>query len=312
MFKAIFVFIKAHIIGTAIVTTVVVGSTVTGAVVISHNTLDKEVKEHLDILVSSNFQVDTDSANVETQTTPENTEASENTGTTEKSDTSANYDKPLTFRIEKISTGTNGSLTEGSQGNNADSGNGTSYRIIPSYDKDYSKWTDAEKREYQKMHNRIAELAKEDYNNAVENEAKAMENAMLNLEKIQNSFSKEYMFTFTKDGYLIESENWSYNSYLKLYTGNAYDYQYIESLYKDVMIDGIQQSGVTKQDFRNIAYTNLKQKIENTVQLKLQRQKKDNPAMFENAQALKEFKDELNQDKQEQLSKLEELYHLSD
>lgn len=273
MFKSILIFIKAHMIGTAITATVVVGTTVTGAIIVNHNILDKEVKEHLDILTSSNFQGDTSNTNAEI---------------------SVNYNEPLSFRIEKINME-----------------DGSSYKIVPSYDKDYSEWTDAEKKEYQKMYNRIAELAKEDYNNAMANEDQAMENALSNLQKIQQSYSKEYMFSFTKDGYLIESENWTYNSHLKLYTGSAYDYQYIESLYKTVTIGGVQYSGVTKEDFRNIAYPNLKQKIENTVEKKMQRQKKDNPAMFENAKALKEFQDQLSQDKQEQLSKLEELYHLS-
>lgn len=274
MFKSILIFIKAHMIGTAITATVVVGTTVTGAIIVNHNILDKEVKEHLDILTYSNFQGDTSNTNAEI---------------------SVNYNEPLSFRIEKINME-----------------DGSSYKIVPSYDKDYSEWTDAEKKEYQKMYNRIAELAKEDYNNAMANEDQAMENALSNLQKIQQSYSKEYMFSFTKDGYLIESENWTYNSHLKLYTGSAYDYQYIENLYKTVTIGGVQYSGVTKEDFRNIAYPNLKQKIENTVEKKMQRQKKDNPAMFENAKALKEFQNELNQTKLEQLSKLEELYNLSD
>ncbi len=206
MFKAILLFIKTHALATALTTTVVVGTAVVTPIAINNYNLDKTVKENLGMLVSSNFKVD-DSSNI-----------IENVS--EQIDTN----EPLTFRIEKIYTETEGgNIVKDMQGNDAYemTSNGVEYKIIPSYDKDYSEWTNEEKKAYQKTLNEIDKMGEEDYQNAIENERKNLQQALLEAEKFSAIASKEYMFDTghtINGGMESTSECWFYDPYTNTYS----------------------------------------------------------------------------------------------
>lgn len=305
MFKSILLFIKAHAVATVITTTVVVGTAVVAPLAINNYILDKNVRENLSMLASSNFQSD-----VNNQTVEDNNVSNETQNV-------ANTDEPLTFRIEKVVIKQEGGgIVKDMQGNDAIemSSDGIEYKIVPSYDKDYSKWTKAEKEAYQKAYEDVAKMVEEEYKKNMANEENAMLNAMMVIQQINDSCSKDYLFNFKSSNGIINSESWSYNSYTKLYSCGTATQIYGEKIEKAVKVPGVQSDmiGTTKEDFRSIVYPALKQKIENKVPQAIQQQIKDNPAIAEAPNALNEFKGVLEKEKKEALSNLEELYHLSD
>ncbi len=64
---------------------------------------------------------------------------------------------------------------------------GTSYRIVPSYEKDPSEWTDADKEAYSKAVEEIANMAKTDYDEAVKREEQTIREIE---EKLQQELSQ--------------------------------------------------------------------------------------------------------------------------
>ena len=103
-----------------------------------------------------------------------------------------NKNEPLTFRIEKViitAPGGSGAITmEGEESTTMES-TGTPYRIVPSYDKDPSEWTEADKEAYSKAVQEIANIAKAEYDEAVEREEQIMKEMemMLQQEMEQNN-----------------------------------------------------------------------------------------------------------------------------
>lgn len=174
MLKAIFLFIKAHAVATAITTTVVVGTAVAAPIAVNNYILDKEVKNNLSMLAPSNFQSESNSK--------------------EDKKPVVNKDEPLTFRIEKeYYKKEGGNIVKDMQGNDAIEATveGRLYNIVPSYDKDYSKWTNEEKRAYLKAREEIARMEEE--------RSKIIaEEANMNIQKMADSYSKEYSFTISK------------------------------------------------------------------------------------------------------------------
>ena len=159
MFKAILAFIKTHVISTAITTTVVVGAAIATPIIVENYKLDKDVRENLGMLVSSNYKAPSDSNEIENDVMiNDNEQIIENK--------SVNTNEPLTFRIEKVYHKTEGgSIVKDMQGNDAieASSEGIEYKIVPSYDKDFSEWTKAEKEAYQKVLEETSKMAKEYY-----------------------------------------------------------------------------------------------------------------------------------------------------
>lgn len=288
MLKTTLLFIKTHVILTTITITVVGGVTVATSIIVNNYILDKNVKENLGMLASSDYIVKNydESSNVIDNNQVSNEDSKNNTN------------KPLTFRIEKVATKTNGgNIVKDMQGNDAIEGSSETieYKIIPSYDKDYSEWTKEEKEAYQKAYEDVAKMTEEDYNKNVANEEQAMENASKEAErvtsKIESSYSEEYILGWfpNSSGYLT-AEAWKYNYYTKLYSGGSQEeYGTITKTYGDLSIldQGIPVVGITVENFRNKVYPALTQKIKN---------KQEMP----------------KEEKQEVLEKLDKLYHLAD
>ncbi len=129
MFKAILLFIKAHTIATIVTTTVVVGTVVATPIVVENYKLDKNVKENLNMLVSSDYKATSDNTKEENNVILNNNEQpTENIPTNNKQE-------ELTFTVKRIEA-------------NVDGGTSIEYKIVPSYDKDYSQWSKAEKEAY--------------------------------------------------------------------------------------------------------------------------------------------------------------------
>lgn len=297
MLKSILLLIKSHVTLTVtlIFTTTVIGLIAAMTIAVKNYELDKNVKKNLSMLTSSNFQTD-----VENQMNQDSQISNENGPT-------VNRDEPLTFRIEKVFIKQEGgNIVKDWQGNEAYemSGEGIEYKIVPSYDKDYSKWTKAEKEAYQKMYEDVAKKVQEDYNKAAVNESNAMIEATITTQKIMNSISKEYIFWYKDSEGSVSSESWSYNSYLKLYSCGMAIQNYGEDIYKTIRISQAEYTGVTKEDFRSIVYPSLQQKIEELVQQRIV----EDPYGSQNV----EWMQEIQNQKQESLNELEELYYLSD
>ena len=245
MFKAIFLFIKAHTIATIVTTTVVVGTVVATPIVVENYNLDKQVRENLDILVSSDYKVPSDNNETKNNVVSNNNEQpSENK--------SVNTNEPLTFRIEKVySQPDNISVdyTKGNQAINNAKERGIEYKIVPSYDKDFSKWTKEEKEAYQKLLEDIRTMAEQDYNSVTQNEKQIMDNLQKEADLIDASWSEYYPCI---------SGTVAYNSYTKQYKGNytkdiiatpdeynsGYTYQY----------DTVHFSDVSAEEFRTVIY----------------------------------------------------------
>lgn len=288
MLKAILIFIKTHVILTTITVTVAGGATVAASVIVNNYILDKNVKENLGMLVSSDYVV---------KNYNENSNIIDNNQVSNE-DIKVNTNKPLTFRIERVVTKKNGgNIVKDMQGNDAIEGSSETieYKIIPSYDKDYSKWTKEEKEAYQKAYEDAAKMTEEDYNKNVVNEEQAMENASKEVErvtsKIESSYSEEYILGWfpNSSGYLT-AEAWKYNYYTKLYSGGSQEeYGTITKEYGDLNIlnQGIPATGITVENFRNKVYPALTQKIKKNQEMP-------------------------KEERQEILNKLDKLYHLAD
>lgn len=186
MFKTILALIKAHTIATAITTTVVVSTVVITPIVVENYKLDKDVKENLYMLVSSDYKAPNDSNGIENNVILNDNEVKE-----EKKQIDTN--KSLVFQIEEI-----------------EKDDGKEYVIVPSYDKDYSQWSNKEKRDYQANLEAIAKLAEEDYNSAVQNEKQMLDNVQKELDLIEASWSEIYPCV---------AGGVSYNSYTRQYRG---------------------------------------------------------------------------------------------
>lgn len=191
MLKIILIFIKTHIVAVAITTTVVIGTAVATPIIVENYKKENDVKQN----VPSNESVTVSSNNIETDNTGisndteitdnaiinESTEVSDNKITNNNSTTTdkptnsnnstENDDKPLTFRIEKI------------EHEDKEFGNWTEYEIVPSYDKDASKWTEEEKAEYDRMLQEVAKMAEADHYEAMEEEKQIMKEIEKSLEQ---------------------------------------------------------------------------------------------------------------------------------
>ena len=251
MFKAIILFIKAHIIASTITATVVVGTAIATPIVVENYKLDKNVKENLGMLATNNNETSTNTIT--------------NSNETLNEDNQNNANEELTFKIEKVVIKTE------------DGNEGTEFKIIPSYDKDYSEWTKQEKEAYQRAFEEANRMVKEEYDNRVSEEKQALDNIDKELEKIVNSWSKAYS---------IGTSTIAYNSYIQKYKGHIsnggkWNEQgiYVENGGRDIE--------VSKEEFRNTIYYELMQNIKND-------------------------KNSIQSDKDNYLSQLNELYHLSD
>lgn len=197
MLKAIFAYVKAHVVVTAITTTVVVGTAVATPIVVKqienhkeekNNTarVDQIVNDNLDLLIKENEEIINDTQSE--KTIEENNQIVDNKQQASKEQ--SNKNEPLTFRIEKVKTvnkGGSAAITmEGEPATTMDS-TGTSYRIVPSYEKDSSEWTDADKEAYSKAVEEIANMAKTDYDEAVKREEQTIREIE---EKLQQELSQ--------------------------------------------------------------------------------------------------------------------------
>lgn len=236
MFKTILAFIKAHTIATAITTTVVVSTVVATPIIVENYKLDQNVKENLDMLVSSDYNSTSDSNEAEKNVILNNDEQP-----TENKSVSTNKEE-LTFTVKRIETNEAGGI-------------GIEYKVAPSYDKDYSQWSKSEKQAYQKAFNEALELSKKENERLKAKEEQTMQNVEMLLLKEMQSYSKEYYFMNT------DESAWRYNSYTKLYDSGTATQIYGESIYKTIQISGGNFSGVTKEDFRSIVYPAIKRKL---------------------------------------------------
>lgn len=108
MLKSILLFIKSHILITSITTIAVAGIIISTSIVINNYMLDKNVKENLGMLVSSDFQ-----SNINNKTLPNDSKTNEN-------NIPINTDEPLTFRIEEVFLKKDGGgIVKDTQGNDA-------------------------------------------------------------------------------------------------------------------------------------------------------------------------------------------------
>lgn len=264
MFKAILTFIKAHIVATSITATVVVSTAIAIPIVVKNYKLDKSIKENLYMLVSSDLQSNKDIKLENGDQNAVNKEQSNNIPTNSK-------DEKLTFTIKRIES-------------NVDGGTGIEYKIIPSYDKDYSKWTNAEKEAYQEAFNEAIQLSEKEHKEIIAREYQNLAEIEQNLQLEINSWSKEY---------ICGVGNIYYNSYTKKYKGSYLseivrttdpnDSSVTNYSYNTIDIDNI-----SKEDFRNNIYPIMMQKFEEQQEQWL-------------PDEIKEYK-----------SNLETVYHLSD
>lgn len=297
MLKTILLFIKAHAVATTITATVVVGTAVATPIVVSNYMLDKNIRDNLDMLVSSDFKTSTDNQVIEDSQEIENNEMQNDIKLT------ANNKEPLTFRIEKVYNNIfNNSeedeividYTKGNSAINNAKSQGIEYKIVPSYDKDYTEWSKQEKEAYQKAFEDVAKMAEEDYQNNVKNDQNNLKKAQEEVERVLNiidsSYSKDYsILCFLKDGKIMPL-NFKYNSYTKLYSGSGIYFDNCDIVTKSfgnmyILQSGVQASGITKEEFRNKLYPKYVQTINQELE---------------------------GETKQEELKQLNELYHLSD
>lgn len=180
MLKSILLFIKAHAIASAITATatvVVVGATVATPIIMENYNLDKTIEASISMLAKA-----------------DNSETGENPTV---------KNEPLTFRVEKEIVQTEGgNIVKNMQGEDAiELGvTGILYSIVPSYDKDYSKWTKAEKEAYQKALEEAERLVDEEYRANLEKEEREMKEMIAKLEEEMANDWKTY--TFDGAGYV--------------------------------------------------------------------------------------------------------------
>lgn len=255
MFKTILAFIKAHTMVTAITATVVVSTVIATPIIVENYKLDKNVKENLDMLVSSDYKSTSDNNEIKNNVILNDDELS-------NENKSINTNEPLTFRIETEKHKSEDGRVEA-----------TYFNIVPSYDKDYSQWSKAEKEAYLKAREETQRMGEEIHLK----EQQTIANKERELQLEINSWSKEY---------ICGMGNIAYNSYTKKYKGHIskggkWNEQgfYVEKDGRDI--------DVSREEFRNVIYYELMQNIKND---------KDSP----------------QSDKDNYLSQLNELYHLSD
>lgn len=173
MLKAILLFIKTHTIATAITTTVVVTTAIATPVVVENHKAEKaERNEKQNIQTSSTIKNDSTLENnndfIQNITESEDNNISSGSSTiqtnnntkeddSESKESTENNTEPLTFRIEKVELQ-----------------DGTEYKVVPSYDKDGSKWTAEEKAEYDRMLQEAANQSYADYQSNIEREQEEM------------------------------------------------------------------------------------------------------------------------------------------
>ena len=211
MLKTILLFIKTHAIATAISVTVVAGAVAT-PIVVKDIMLDNAVKNNLKYLASSNYESENESQQnndkvienieetnntevaqnsqetnnnetiqnsqetnnsvaTENNQKPENTESIE-TDKESESQKEINNNEPLTFKVKRIIETTESGDTS------------IGYKIVPSYDKDYSKWTKEEKEAYMKAWEEMSKIAEEDHKRIIEEEEQKLKEAE---ERIKNN-----------------------------------------------------------------------------------------------------------------------------
>ncbi len=196
--------------------------------------LTKNVETNLDMLVSSNYQVPSKETNdISNEIIEENKQEADNS-------------KPLTFRVERQEV-SNGNL------------NGVEFVIVPSYDKDFSQWSKEEKEAYDRAIKESAKMTEEEGRKMQQEEEQNLANAELEVQKIINSWSKDYIC----GGGVVR-----YNSYTKKYTGSYYTITTTSTTdsYGAIMSENNyttnEFSEISVEDFRNNIYPKILQNLE--------------------------------------------------
>lgn len=281
MFKTILVFIKAHAVATAVTTVAVVGTAVAAPIAVHNYILDQQVKQNLGMLAPATTQTQTKPVEEGSEAEAEQTSVEETPVETIKSD------EPVTFRIETVEKEEHfpdGSLKEKSK----------SYVIVPSYNKDYSKWTKKEKEEYQRLLEEAGRMAKEDHEQILKEEEQALRDAEADIEKVINAYSKDYTFTVLSSNGTMSTETWRYNTQAKKYSGQEWEYE------GKVNVDFL---GISAEDFKRVVYPSIKQKIGNYVTNRIQN--------YGDGTMPESMKKEYEEEQQKMYAKLEELVGLS-
>lgn len=281
MFKTILVFIKAHAVATAVTTVAVVGTAVAAPIAVHNYILDQQVKQNLGMLAPATTQTQAKPTEEGTETPTEGTSQEDAPVEMIKSD------EPVTFRIETVEKEEHfpdGSLKEKSK----------SYVIVPSYNKDYSKWTKKEKEEYQRLLEETARMAKEDHEQTIKEEEQALKNAEADIEKVINAYSKDYTFIVLSSNGTMSTETWRYNTQAKKYSGQEWEYE------DKVNVDFL---GISAEDFKRVVYPSIKQKIGNYVTNRIQN--------YGDGTMPESMKKEYEEEQQKMYAKLEELVGLS-
>jgi len=271
MFKSILIFIKAHAVATAVTTVAVVGTAVAAPIAVNNYMLDQQVKQNL-------------AQHPMTKTITRQDENGEEI-TEEVPAEPVVSDEPLTFKIEVTDDeeyNPDGSLKWKSR----------AYDVVPSYNKDFSKWTKKEKEEYQRMHEEAVRMGEEYYQQTMANEEQALKDAEAEIEKISNSFTKDYSFTILSENGTISFELWKYNTMKNTYAGDTWIYE--GKVTEDIF-------GISASDFKRVVYPSLKQKISTYV---TNREKLEGPMPTS-------MKKEYEEEQQKMYAELEELVGLS-
>jgi len=235
---------------------------VTSAVVIppmlEEYKLTKSVEANLNMLVSSNYQVSSEETN------------EVNNDISKEKQQESNKSKPLTFRVERVEE-------------KGENWKGVSYVIVPSYEKDFSQWSKQEKEAYDRAIKESAKMTEEEGRKMQQEEEQNLANAELEVQKIINSWSKDY---------ICGSGVVRYNSYTKKYTG-SYDTITTTST-TDSYGATMSENNYTTKEFSEISIEDFRNNIYPKILQNLEKHYKDTP--------------EYNQYK----ASLNELYHLSD
>lgn len=283
MFKAILVFIKAHAVATAVTTVAVVGTAVATPIAVSNYMLDQNVKQNLGMLAPATTPTQAKPVEEGAETPSEEVEEPAEEAPVEM----IKSDEPVTFRIERkenVEYFPDGTLKEKS----------VTFQIVPSYNKDYSKWTKKEKEAYQKMMEEAAKLGEEEYQKNVQEDEQALRDAEANIEKIMNSYSKDYSFTILSANGTLSMETWKYNTETKKYSGQEWEYE------GRVKADGF---GISAAEFKRVVYPSIKQDIGNYVTNRVK--------SYGDGTMPEELKKEYEEEQQKMYAKLEELAGLS-
>lgn len=288
MFKTILVFIKAHAVATAVTTVAVVGTAVAAPIAVHNYILDQQVKQNLGMLAPAKTQTQAKPTEESTETPVEEGQAPvEETSQEEAPVEMIKSDEPVTFRIETVEKEEyypNGNLKEKSK----------SYVIVPSYNKDYSKWTKKEKEEYQRLLEEAGRMAKEDHEQILKEEEQALRDAEADIEKVINAYSKDYTFVVLSSNGTLSTETWRYNAQAKKYSGQEWEYE------GKVNVDFL---GISAEDFKRVVYPSIKQKIGNYVTNRIQ--------SYGDGTMPESMKKEYEEEQQKMYAKLEELVGLS-